>query len=248
MKRIGFMLLLFLALSTAVAPSAQADGGASLSTAPTVTSGSTYSASFSSDRLSHGNTELWKVRLLLGDDLLLNAIRSRGASSFVVKVLPVGTDEATLWTKRPVYEARLSSPVAVTASRSGTYPIAISCNTSRRCTTIRFSVVITHELVVHIPRSTRLSLTGTFTVVVRTPGGNPVTGRDLIVSLYGLWRDSSASVTHHVLGSTKVIRGQAVFTYHLPAGLAEKTISLQAIVDGPGYRTASSALCEANVA
>ncbi len=248
MKRVGLMLVLFLALSLATAPSAQAHGGASLSIAPVVSSGSTYSANFSVDRLHSGNTELWKVRLLSGDDFFLNGIRSKAASSFVVRVFPVGTEEATVSTKRPVYEGRLSSLVAVTASRSGTYPIAISCSTKRRCAIIRFSILITHELVLYIPNTTRLGLTGSFTVIVRTPGGAPATGRDLIVSLYGLWRDTSASVTHHVLSSTKVIHGRAVFTYHLPTGLAGKTISLQAIASGPGYRAASSSLCEANVA
>jgi hypothetical protein len=91
-------------------------------------------------------------------------------------------------------------------------------------------------------------LTGRFTIIVRTPEGRPITSRHLIVSLYGLWRDSSASVTHHVLGSTTTTKGRATFTYHLPTGLLGKTISLQAIAEGAGYRAASSSLCEAKVA
>ncbi len=248
MKKVGLSLVLLLGLSLLAAPSAYASGGASLSAAPVLRSGKTYFANFSSDRLHDGNTEFWKVHLVSGDDVYLNGTRSRAAKSFVVRIFPAGTDDAALSHNRPVYAGRLSALAALTASRSGTYPVAIRCSRSRTCGTIRFSVLITHQVDLYAPHSTRLGLTGSFTVIVRTPEGKLITSQDLIVSLYGLWRDSSASVTHHVLGSTTARNGRAVLTYHLHTGLLGKTISLQAIAEGAGYRAASSSLCEAKVA
>jgi hypothetical protein len=69
----------------------------------------------------------------------------------------------------------------------------------------------------------------------------------LIVDLYGLWKGSYTTLTHHVLGSAEAIRGKAAFNYTLPASLSEQTISLQAAASGPGYNPATSALRQAKV-
>jgi hypothetical protein len=249
MKRLGAAILLSLVVTLAIASPSDAAGGTSLKAAPFLESGHTYVANFSSDRLHDGNAEFWKARLLSGDDLSLNGTRNRQARYLMVQIFPEGTDDSTLARRRPLYEGRLNTLVQVAASQAGTYPVEITCRTAGRCGAIRFQVSITHQVSLYVPRSARLGLTGTFTVIVRTPSGEPLTSRGLVISLYGLWSgNGSTSLTHHVLGSATTVDGKADVSYRLPTGLTGKTIALQATSAGFAYRAASSSLCSAKVA
>ena len=196
---------------------------------------------------SGGQVEFWKVSLTPGDYFSLNGTASPGATGFYVKVFPAGADDATLRRKSPLVQGRLSAVIGFTASRRGTYPVEIVCANEPTCGSTRFLVSITQEIVLVLPHSASLKASGTFTVSVRTPEGRPVTSRRLIVDLYGLWTDSYATLTHHVLGSAEAIKGKASFKYTLPVSLLGQTISLQATASGQGYNPASSVFSQAKV-
>ena len=247
MKKLTFAMALFAAASLAVTPAAGAAGGSSIAAAPFLRARVSYFANYSSDHLHGGNTEFWKVRLVAGEFFSLDGTRSAAARYFTARVFPVGTDDANFRRKSAVDQGRLSAVIGLTVPRSGTYPIAVTCGNTKQCGAMRFSVSIANQVDLYVPHSARLALTGRFTVAVRTPEGKPITNRRLVVSLYGLWRDTSASMTHHVLGSSEAIGGEATFTYRLPPALAGKVISLQATAGGTGYRAASSGLCQARV-
>jgi hypothetical protein len=102
-------------------------------------------------------------------------------------------------------------------------------------------------LYLYVPSSARLKLSGKFTVSVQTSGHRAVTSRNLVINLYGLWKDNYAALTHHVLGSAGAVAGKAVIGFRLPARLKGKSIWLQATASGGGYRPASSSLCRVQV-
>jgi len=248
MKKLTFAMALFVAGSLAVAPAAGAAGASSIAAAPFLRARASYFANFSSDHLHGGNTEFWKVRLVAGEFFSLSGTRSAAERYFTASVFPIGTDDANLRRRSPVDQGRLSAVIGLSVSRSGIYPIAVTCDKPKQCGAVSFSVSIANQVDLYIPHSARLELTGRFTVAVRTPEGGSITNRRLVVNLYGLWRDTSASLTHHVLGTSEAIGGEATFTYRLPTALAGEVISLQATAAGAGYRATSSGLCQARVA
>jgi len=247
MKKLTFAMALFVAASLAVAPAAGAAGASSIAAAPFLRARASYFANFSSDHLHGGNTEFWKVRLIAGEFFSLSGTRSSAERFFTARVFPIGTDDANLGKRSAVDQGRLSAIIVLSVPRSGIYPIAVTCDKPKQCRAVSFSVSIANQVDLYVVHSARLELTGRFTVAVRTPEGRPITNRRLVVNLYGLWRDSSVSITHHVLGSSEAIGGEATFTYRLPAALAGKAISLQATAAGAGYRATSSGLCQASV-
>jgi hypothetical protein len=196
---------------------------------------------------SSGHPEFWKVRLTAGSYFSLKGAANPAAAGYSVKVFPAGTDDATLRRKSPLVQGRLRDSIGFTASRRGTYPIDIVCATAPACRSSGFFVSITQEVVLVLPSSPDLNASGTFMVSVRTPQGRPVTNRRLTVEFYGLWKDDYATLTHHVLGSAKAVKGKAVFHYTLPASLSGQSISLQATASGQGYNPAASAFRRAKV-
>jgi hypothetical protein len=246
LKKQPFAVALMVAASYSVAPAADAAGGTAIARAPQLTSGRTYAAHFPTTHLHQRGGEFWKVRMLSGDDFSVSGVQSK-AGSDVVKVLPIGTDDATLVTKRPVYQGRLDAFAGFIAPRGGTYPVEIVCSSTKACAPVKFLVSITHQLDLKVPREARLGLSGDFTVRVATAEGRPVTSEVLTVDLYGLWKENFTTLTHHVLGSAKAVRGQAVIQFHLPNGLRGRTITLQATAAGDGYRATSSLFCRARV-
>jgi len=243
-----FIVALLVGVSFALVSSSGGSSGTSIADAPALVPGaSPYRANFAPDHLRDGHTEFWTVQLLSGDYFSLNGTGSREASAFAVRVLPAGTDDATLRREIPVVQGSLNAITAFTAPQSGTYPIEITCTMTARCTSVNLQVTIRQDVLLGLPRSAEVGESGTFTVTVRTPEGAPVTSRRFVVDLYGVWEGSYSTPTHYVLGSAYATDGKATFTYTLPAGLAGETIYLQATATGPGYRPTSSALCQAKV-
>jgi hypothetical protein len=187
------------------------------------------------------------VYLVAGDYFSLDGTTDREARYLDVKLFPAGTNDASLARKAPLDQASLNTVIRFAAPQTGTYPLEVTCDRNRACGAVEFAVYIALEVDLYIPPSARLRLSGMFTVTVRTPEDRPVTGRGLIVNLYGLWKGNFASVTHHVLGSAEVVSGKANIMYRLPAGLVGKTVSLQATAAGKGYLATSSSLCQARV-
>ena len=248
MKRIAAaLMLLLIAASMAFSVAAHAAGSTSVSSAPFLNTGRTYHANFATDHLHNGNTEFWKVSLARGDYFSLNGVGSRQARDYTVRVFPAGTSDANLSRRRAIVQGSLSALIGLDVPLSGVYPVAVTCGGKHPCARIAFSVSLSHQLDLLIPHTAKLKLSGTFTVTVRTLQGKAMTNRHLVINLYGLWKDSFVAVTHHVLGSSDASKGRATFTYHLPAGLVGRTISLQATASGAGYRPTSSGLCQARV-
>jgi hypothetical protein len=247
-RKLVFILASLAGASCALPSSVERAGGTPLANAPVLSSRVLpYRANLSSDHLRDGKSEFWKVHLDPGDYFSLNGTGSQAAGNFDIRVFPAGTDDATLPKKYPIVQGQLSAVIGFTAPKSGTYPIEIACTDIHKCASIRFFVSITHGIVLVVPISAELKLSGTFVVTVRTPEGSPLTSRRLIVDLYGLWKDKYTTPTHHILGSSVAMNGNAAIRYSLPGDLVGQTISLQATASGQGYSPASSTLCQATV-
>jgi hypothetical protein len=246
-KKLATVMTVLTGASLVAAPAASAAGGASIANAPQLTSGAKYSATFPRSYRHNPTTEFWRVYLVAGDYFSLDGTTDREARYLDVKLFPAGTNDASLARKAPLDQASLNTVIRFAAPQTGTYPLEVTCDRNRACGAVEFAVYIALEVDLYIPPSARLRLSGMFTVTVRTPEDRPVTGRGLIVNLYGLWKGNFASVTHHVLGSAEVVSGKANIMYRLPAGLVGKTVSLQATAAGKGYLATSSSLCQARV-
>ena len=247
MKKLVLITSLLLGISLVLAPVASAAGAPSIATAPSLSSGVQYVANFSEGVPHHRGTEFWKANLVSGDYFSLDGTQSHQARYFVVSVLPLSTGDANLQKNSPIVHSKLDTVLAFTALQTGIYPVEVTCLDAKICGIIKFFVDIGHELALYVPSSITLKRSGKFTVRVEAFGRRPVTSRNLIVNLYGLWKDNSAALTHHVLGSAEAKGGKAVIAYRLPAGLTGKKISLQATATGDGFLTASSSLCRARV-
>ena len=244
MRRSVFIVAILIGVFCALPSGAATATGTPIANAPVLSS---RASPYRVGQAHRGHVEFWKVNLTPGHYFALNGTASPGATDFYAKVFPAGTVDATLRTKSPLVQGRLSATIGFTASRRGIYPIEIVCAKSPSCGSFRFFVSVTQEIVLVLPHSADLKSSGTFTVGVRTPEGSPVSSRRLIVDLYGLWKGNYTTLTHHVLGSVEAIRGKAAFNYTLPASLSGQTISLQATASGPGYSPATSALRQAKV-
>jgi hypothetical protein len=119
---------------------ADAQGGATIATAPALTSGVTVSGNTAADTvISHTlaslpcvhDEELWTLNLVAGEHVLLKGQLEAPANEFTVEAVPPGISESTLVGTSPisgVSSGSLQSGVSFSASKSGTWLIVVGAS------------------------------------------------------------------------------------------------------------------------
>jgi hypothetical protein len=255
----------FAAICALVAAAAAAAGGTtSISSAPTIQPGASQSANTLTDPTSSDDTgnggcwtdhEYWKLPLTAGDQVVIKVDQISPSYNTELGVFPAGTTDASIHTATAVVSALVvKGPVSFTAFATGTYPVLVGPNCYDGADgPFTFTVSVSHhalpKALVAFPTLHRVSAHGSVTTTVRLADGTPINDKQLVLKLYGTWKDkASGPAKPHLLATAWAKHGSARFSFHLPASLGGADVSLKVAGSGPGFQAVTSASLSVSVA
>jgi hypothetical protein len=255
-----------LAVALAVAAGAGAGGGLSIAAAPSIQPGVEEVTDTSSDQTLMGTQGsektgcwsrfvYWRLALRAGDAVSITG-RNDGASGFMIGIFPAGTTDANIRTTNGIALGKVpnSGPLKFTASSTGVYPVVVGPNCHDGSDgALSFVTTVTHsaekqKVVATIDPIARLAHNGTVTAKVRAPYSTAIHDPNLVLKLYGTWKDvGAAAATEHLLGTGSAKQGSVRFKVTLPASVTG-TVQLRVRGGGGDYQPMSSAALTVTVA
>jgi hypothetical protein len=248
-----------LIVALSVAGSAAAGGGTSIAGAPTIRSGVELPMDTLSEPTVAGTDgseqtgcwrdfEYWRLPLTAADRVTITG-RSNGGSGFLVGVFPAGTTDASIRTTAAIAQGKVpnSGPLRFAASSTGTYVLTVGPNCHDGDDgAFAFTVTVAHgaekqKVVALLDPVTRVPAGGVITAVVRAPNNMPINDPNLVLKLFGTWRDTpGAGPSEHLLATSPARAGTARFSVRLPGKLAGRTIQLRIGGGGGDYQPVTS--------
>ncbi len=264
-----FLVLLVFGLLSAllVVGAAAASGGTTIAAAPLIQSGAQETGNTAADSTTEGSEgigqssgcwndlEYWRLPLVVGDSVLISGGAVSPGANFEIAVFPPGTTNANIANASAVEDGLpLSRSLHFTADATGTYPLVAGPNCYDGTDgPFSFRVTVTHSTgglgaVVTLPPLRQIADAGAVAANVRTSSGASITDPQLVLRLYGSWKETpSALAKAHLLATASPKDGSARFEFHLPAGLNGVTVELHVAGTGSGYRPVSSAVLKVTV-
>jgi hypothetical protein len=247
-----------LAVTALVATAALASGGTSISGAPPIRIGVEETTNTQTDATVAGTDgsektgcwkdfTYWRLQLTAGDQVSMKG-RANGASGFLVGVFPAGTTDANIRTTEAIAQGKVpnSGPLRFTAGSTGTYPVTVgpNCHDGEDGEFV-FTVTVEHSaakarVLAVLDPVARLPLAGVVTAAVRAPNKAPIHDPNLVLKLYGTWKDASGRPGEHLLGTSTAKLGAARFAYRLPSSLRGTVVRLRVGGGGGDYQPATS--------
>jgi hypothetical protein len=236
--------LLAVAFALAAAPSAGAEGGSSIATAPSVvfgqqefgnTANQPAPAGYCIDRMSY-----WSMAVTVGDTITINW-ESHSATTRL-DLLPVGTTDFNVGKASPVASqtpaANHKNELTYAANRSGTVAVRFTDNSECQGSLGPFSYTasVAHALNLALPRIAALRSRGVLTVGVHNPEGGTVNDPAVQVVV-----QIKARGSWQMIGTAAVSNSAALVHYTIPARLRHQRVTLRALAHGTGYQSADSA-------
>jgi hypothetical protein len=224
---------------------ARAEGGASISAAPSLVSGQQEFGSLSTSYTGQHCDERvyrswWLMPVTSGDVLQIDW--EAQASGAVLSLFAPGTTDFNYPTTQPVasggLNTNLKAELTYQAVRAGVMPVEFSSGSG--CAgpgagPYSVTVYVTHSLSVSLRRILSLHRTGALTVTVHNVEGGAVGNPEPKVQVQlrerGSWRS---------IGTASVSNSVAVIHYTIPTSLRRQKVTLRALATGPGYRPTSS--------
>jgi hypothetical protein len=251
-------------LALVATTAATAGGTTSISSAPTIQPGASESANTLTDQTSSDDTgnggcwtdhEYWKLPLTAGDQVVIKVDQISPSYNTELGVFPAGTTDANIRTASAVVsQLVVKGSISFTAFTTGTYPVVVGPNCYDGADgPFTFTVAVSHhalpEALVTFPALQRVSAHGNVTATVKLADGTPINDKQLVLKLYGTWKDkASGPAKPHLLATASAKHGSVRFSFHLPAALGGGTVSLKVAGNGPGYQPVSSAALNVSVA
>jgi hypothetical protein len=241
-------ILLLLALTAAGLPtSASAEEGTSIATAPSAVAGQqefgnlVYGFKREDGCSNQVYESFWTLSVTAGDEITVDWETQMDLG---MAVYPAGTSDFTVAKTGRVLTSHIGAngkeQATLTASASGNMPIVFTtepggCDFDGSPGSYAFTVYITHELVVSVPRVVTLHTHGSIKVSAHDPEGGVVSSPSLKIALEV--RDGGGWAT---IGAGSVVNSVATIPFKVPRDLRHKRVTLRAVARGSGYRTASS--------
>jgi hypothetical protein len=250
---LAYAVLGGLLLMSVISTPALAEGGTSIASAPVVQYGQQAFGNLSQgpeDESSHCITvyrSWWTMPVMAGD--LITVDWEAQDRTDRLELFPSGTTDFTFPQTNSATTSSLNdnakAELTYTAPRTSSLPLEFHrdgypCNMAPG--PYSFTAYVVHSVRLFIAHRGRLSLSGTMTVGVHTPVGEPITDPNLQIALEiksrGHW---------YTVGNATAVNGIATVPFRLSARLRRQHISVRAIAYGSAYRSASSAAIRVRV-
>lgn len=249
MKAIGLITCAILAGALALAGLASANGGSSISAAPTIAIGQQLFGNTTDG--CFGNcygADYWNLPLIAADQVTIdwesNPTSGCNDSATDLYVWPIGTTDFSINNTNSLQDFGIGSnhkaESTFTANGTGVFPIMFqACYAQSDGGPYDFTVYVKHKLVTHLAsqttaliaraRQTGLPRSGVFSVQVFTGDGKPVSGA-IGGTMFGYW----ASKWHRI-GSAVAANGVIAVHYRLPAAV-HGVIRLEVNIGGGSFQ------------
>lgn len=248
MKRMAMLVVMgLLAFGSA---SAYADGGKSITSAPSVV----Y------DQQQFGNTangepdgpcnlnSWWRLAVTAGDEVTVD-VEHENAFTYV-RVFPVGTTDFTFRTEQPVFEKLWPAKqfeINLIAAQSGDMPLLFNANPS--CVQsvdpgpYDFTAYVKHGVRLSVPHRAKLRRRATLKVGARTPEGGTISDSSLTVTVqvkapHRAWK---------IVGHAPVQDSAARVKLKIPRKYVGRKVKLRARATGANYLSVTSSAARVRV-
>jgi hypothetical protein len=239
-----------LASTFACVATAQAAGGSNIESAPQVSPGVQTFGTTGTGRYQCAAADYWNLSLAAGDEATIDwmSVTDSDGGDYAneLSVYPAGTTDFSINNVERMHEFSIGdndrAESIFSANTTGSYPL-IFWRASGRCSSpggpYSFTVTVKHSVVLFLGSVKKLDRrSGTISVGVHTPEGQPITDPGLRVSLRGSWPGHKASE----LAGGSPSGGIVSLSVKLPKSTRGKKVSIRAISAGAGYRSAHSSL------
>lgn len=237
MRRVPIAILVLLVL--AVAPSAQAEGGAAISGAPLVAYGQ-QEFGFVHFVKYEDCRQWWLLPTVAGDHLQIDW---EVQDPYIeLRLYGVGTTDFNFLQKKALtsggVNANMKAEFIYVSEETGDLPVLFTdpgCYGNAEPGPYNFTAQVTHSVVVASPNIAVLRAKGVIAVPVHDPAGGEINNPAVICALeikgHGQWT---------TIGTAPVASSLATIHFRVPARLRHQRVTLRAVATGAGYFTASS--------
>jgi hypothetical protein len=235
----------------AVAAAAAKSGGGSIASAPLVNPSSQEFGN-TADGVIEGNTpaDYWKLQLISGDHVKIDWESQQGSCgggcgwdyADTLQIWPSGTTDYSINNTSSLQNFGIGDNAkaesSFTAPGDGTYPVTFVCY---NCSADQggpydFTAYVQHHPILAFVVPKKVKNGHAVVVQAHYPDGNPITGSDLSIQVWGKWGTSV-----HLLGSSSPVGGKAAITLRIPRGVRGKLIYLRALASASNFTTAHTA-------
>jgi hypothetical protein len=232
-------------------PAALAAGGSSIESAPQITPGvQTFGDTNTGKLKGCAAADYWNLSLRAGDQAIVDwtSLTDSNGRDYAneLSVYPSGTTDFSINNNDPAHEFSVGdndrAESIFSANSTGSYPL-IFWRGSGSCSTpggpYNFTVTVKHSAVLFLGSVKKLAgRSGTLSVGVHAPDGQPITDGGLRVALRGSWPGHKASE----LASGTPTNGAAKLSVKLPKSARGKKVSIRAVAQGADYLPARSSV------
>ena len=199
--------------------------------------------------------EYWRVPLTVGDNVMIEGGAVSPGDNLEIAVFPPGTTSKNIASAVAVkYGLPLSKAIQFTATATGTYPVVAgpTCYDGTDGP-FDFTFTIKHgsgavKATVALSHVSQLSAAGTVTATVHAADGSPITNPQLVLKLYGTWKDTpSGPAKAHLLATASPMDGSVKFVVHLPKTVSGSSVQLHVSGSGAGYEPVSSRVLKVSI-
>jgi hypothetical protein len=241
LRRLICVILAAFALPSAVAVSAEAEGGAGIATAPTVVFGQQEFGNLATPDAHCVYASWWQLPVVSGDTIQIDwEVRAEGIH---LHVWAPGTTEFNFETRESlklVPNSNLKTESTFSATQTGDMPMRFAV-AEERCPSVNvpgpysFTAYVTHGLTLALPNVAALHNKGTLAVAVHDPAGGPISDPAVQVQLQIKGRG-----TWQTIGLASVANSVAAVPFKVPMRLRHQHVTLRALAHGTGYAPAST--------
>jgi hypothetical protein len=237
-----------------VASTAQATGGSSTASAPTVVYGQQEFGNTVTDEGGEApdcdttrgpGRSWWMLQVVTGDQITIDLEGQTEGDGFLMNVYPLGTNQFNVAQAQPsattVDRQENREQLVFTAASTGAMPMDVE--TCDHVGTYDFTAYDAHAVRLGLPRASTLRPGGVLDVPVHSPDGGMITDSALQVfaqvGSHGSWR---------TVGIASVSDSVAPIRLHIPAGLYGRSVSLRVTARGSDYQTTTTTRAGVRVA